>query len=100
MASELAAAYVARACAPYSSLAKVCGISNASLDRLDALGVVPEPTYRIYADGVASAIGKVRVTHGGASDAYFGPAVVSWLRRAALFSEGDAPADLVGALKA
>lgn len=100
MNTESAAAYVVRVCVPSTMLAEVCGLSKATLDRLDELSVVPGPTYRIHADSVASAIAKFGVTDRDASEAYFGPAVVSWLRGAAQFSEGEAIANLDGALKA
>ena len=81
MNTKAAAAYVARVCVHRSRLA----------------GVAPQPTYRIYVDGVASAIATCGFTDLGASEAFFGPAVISWLRRAVLVPERPADAGLCGA---
>ncbi|MBW8813055.1 MAG: hypothetical protein JF588_06480 [Caulobacterales bacterium] len=95
---ELSAAYVVRTCVPEHALAAAAGVSAATLEALQAAGVVPQPTYVLGPASVRSAIAALGPREGGR--AYFGISVPPWLRLAAVLAERTPATELRAALTA
>lgn len=93
-----AVAYVTAHHTPRSALAVAAGLTERELARLAEAGVLPEPTYRIGPAGVMSAIGWIGAAPDG--EAFYGPSVIHWLRRARVLAEQVPSAGLVAALEA
>jgi hypothetical protein len=76
-------AWIHRECTSADLLAEAVGISPAELLELGSAGVIPAATYSIYESGIISPITSI-----GDDDrlveSYYGPAIVTWLRRAAV----------------
>lgn len=82
-----AVAYVTTRHVPETALAAAAGLSGHQFAHLAEAGVVPQPTYRVGPAGVASSIGRIGAPPGPEARGYYGPAVVHWLRRAAVLAE-------------
>jgi Family of unknown function (DUF6058) len=91
--------YVQQVCVCSEDIATSTGIGSEELAKLRRAGCVPQPTYRVYANGaVASAIRTLGEPAGTAIE-FYSPAVVWWLRRASTFSQSFSETELSNALK-
>jgi hypothetical protein len=81
---ERSRAYVESTCTPRELLAAASGVDEATLHRLEQAGGMPAPTYTLFDGAIRSAIRELGQLpkHGGR--AFYAPAVIAWLRRAAL----------------
>ncbi len=79
-----ARAYVEATATPRESLAAASGISERDLAAIEAAGALPNPTYVIFVNAVRSPIRTLGEPTDDGGAEYYCPAVLSWLRRAAL----------------
>lgn len=92
-------AYVETTATAREALPAATGLSQAELDAIVSQGAMPAPTYVIYDDAIVSPIRQLGTPHDGAeAHAYFCPAVLGWLRHAALLLQSKQP--LLPALEA
>lgn len=85
-AYEAAVAYVAAHCCAAADLAARVGVSGDRLAELTAAGMLPAPTYRVGRRSVVSAICTLGEPEPDAA-AWYGMAVIDWLRRAAVLTD-------------
>jgi hypothetical protein len=80
--------YVESTATARGALSQALGISQTELDALNAAGAMPTPTYVVYADAIVSPIRQLGTPDDGAvGTEYFCPAVLGWLRHAALLQQ-------------
>jgi hypothetical protein len=81
---ERSRAYVESTCTPRQLLAAASGVDEATLHRLGDAGGMPAPTYTLFDGAIRSAIRTLGEPPAQGGRAFYAPAVVAWLRRAAL----------------
>jgi Family of unknown function (DUF6058) len=76
--------WIERECIDARVLHTAVGIRADELADLKAAGIIPEPTYEIYDTGIISPVASLGIS-GRHLATYYGPAVVGWLRRSAVY---------------
>lgn len=90
--------WIERECTHANELHDAVGISAEELAELRKAGIIPRPTYEIFDTGISSPIAWLGV-HGRRKGTYYGPAIIGWLRRAAIYSRLYPPHQLRDALR-
>lgn len=85
-------------CINANDLHDAVGIRAEELAELRKAWIIPRPTYEIYDTGISSPIASLGV-RGRRRGTYYGPAIIGWLRRAAIYSRLYPPRQLPDALK-
>lgn len=81
-------AYVEATATPRESLPSALGVKQSELDAIAAAGAMPAPTYTVYENAIVSPIATFGTPDEGATGReYFCPAVLGWLRHAALLQQ-------------
>jgi hypothetical protein len=81
---ERSRAYVETTCTPREQIAAASGVEKATMQRLEAVGGMPAPTYTLFDGAIRSAIRELGDPPKQGGRAFYAPAVIAWLRRAAL----------------
>ncbi|QGZ94749.1 DUF6058 family natural product biosynthesis protein [Terricaulis silvestris] len=81
---ERSRAYVESTCTPRELLAAASGVDEATLQGLEEAGGMPAATYTLFDGAIRSAIRELGEPPQQGGRAFYAPAVIAWLRRAAL----------------
>lgn len=95
---EASCAWIARECTAEETLAEAAGISDDEMLLLTSLDLVPAATYEIYPRSVASPVAFMGRASGSIS-LYYGPAVLTWLRRCAAQTLATSLENIVPAMR-
>jgi hypothetical protein len=77
-------AYVEITCTPRDQLAAASAVDEATLQRLEAAGGMPAPTYTVFDSAIHSPIRALGESPQRGERAFYAPSVIAWLRRASL----------------
>jgi hypothetical protein len=86
---DRARAYVETTATPRAQLAAASGVSEGDLGAIEAANALPNPTYVVFSNAIRSPIRMLGEPPEDGGTAYYCPAVLSWLRRAALMRPGE-----------